>query len=293
MEIRELTTFIHIANLNSFSKAAQKLGYSQAAVTIQIKQLENELNVRLFDRIGKQTTLTHSGEVFYEYAVSVLHDLNEVKSVLAESAELTGTLVVGTIESLCAAIFPALVLQFHQLYPKVSIRIITDSPAALLSMMNNNALDMVYLLDQRIYDAKWIKVLELPEEVVFAASTAHPFARLGSLDLDEIISQPLLLTEKDASYRLVLKQYLAANGKKLRPFLEIGNTEFIVDLLRSNAGISFLPEFTIQKDVEEGRLTSLRVKDFHMRIWRQLIYHKDKWISREMKAFIEMVQALG
>ena len=75
MELREIAAFIQVAQLKSFSKAAKQLGYSQAAVTIQIKQLEQELNVHLFDRIGKQTTLTHQGALFYEHAVSVMKEL--------------------------------------------------------------------------------------------------------------------------------------------------------------------------------------------------------------------------
>lgn len=79
MELREIKTFLEVANRKSFCRAAEKLGYSQAAVTVQIKQLEKELNVHLFDRIGKQTTLTHEGETFYEYAADVVKNLNHAK----------------------------------------------------------------------------------------------------------------------------------------------------------------------------------------------------------------------
>lgn len=74
----------------------------------------------------------------------------------------------------------------------------------------------------------------------------------------------------------------------IRPFLEIGNTEFIINLLRANMGVSFLPRFTILSDIESGCLAALNVKDFHMQTWRQIVYHKDKWVTREMNAFIEL-----
>lgn len=292
MELREIKTFLQVANLNSFCKAAQKLGYSQAAVTVQIKQLETELNVRLFDRIGKQTTLTHEGEIFYEYAADIIRDITHVKNILSDSAELTGRLVIGTIESICASLFPALIKEFHRLYPKVNVNIVIDSPATLLNMMNNNTIDIVYFLDRRMYDAKWIKVLEKPENILFTASRNHPLSGKQKLEIDRVILEPIILTEKDASYRFILEQYLAAEGKKLRPYLEIGNTEFIVKILREQEAISFLPEFAVHKDLEEGSLTTLDVKDFHMRTWRQIVYHKDKWISREMKAFIELVSRM-
>ncbi|WP_186423596.1 LysR family transcriptional regulator [Lacrimispora celerecrescens] len=292
MELREIKTFLEVANRKSFCRAAEKLGYSQAAVTVQIKQLERELNVHLFDRIGKQTTLTHEGETFYEYAADVVKNLTHVKNILSVSSELTGRLVIGTIESICSTLFPSLIQEFHRLYPLVNVSIVVDSPDALLTMMNNNTIDLVYFLDKRMYDSKWVKVMEKPENIIFAASKNHPFGMETGLTIDQVISQPMILTEKDASYRLMLEQYLAAYGKKVHPFLEIGNTEFIIKLLRSSAGISFLPEFTICRDIKEGTLMPLYMKDFHFQSWRQMVYHRDKWISREMKAFIELVQRM-
>lgn len=152
MEFREITTFLQVAQHQSFSKAARQLGYSQAAVTIQIKQLENELGVHLFDRIGKQISLTHQGQVFYQYAISIQKDLAQARQAVSDSSELNGKLCLGTIESICASIFPELLSEYHRLYPEVTISIVTDSPDVLLERMNENAIDIVYLLDRRIYD---------------------------------------------------------------------------------------------------------------------------------------------
>ncbi|NNJ32942.1 LysR family transcriptional regulator [Lacrimispora defluvii] len=289
MELREIRTFLEVADLKSFCRAAEKLKYSQAAVTVQIKQLEKELNVHLFDRIGKQTTLTHEGELFYQYASEIMRNVAYARNALGQSPELTGTLVIGTIESICSTLLPPLIREYHHRYPKVNINIIIDSPEILLNMMNSNQVDMVYFLDRRMYDAKWVKILEKPEEIIFAASKEHIFAKENGLTIDQIITQPLILTEKDASYRFILEQYLASDDKKLHPFLEIGNTEFIIKLLKQNEGISFLPEFTVREDMEQGNLTSLSMKEFYLRTWRQIVYHKDKWLSREMKAFMELV----
>jgi DNA-binding transcriptional LysR family regulator len=289
MELREIRTFLEVADLNSFCRAAEKLKYSQAAVTVQIKQLEKELNVHLFDRIGKQTTLTHEGEMFYQYAAEIMRNVAYARNALGQSSELTGTLVIGTIESICSTLFPPLIREYHHRYPKVNINIIIDSPEVLLNRMNSNQVDMVYFLDRRMYDAKWVKILEKPEEIIFAASKDHIFAKETGLTIDQVIGQTLILTEKDASYRFILEQYLASDDKKLHPFLEIGNTEFIIKLLKQNEGISFLPKFTIKEDIKQGDLTALSMKEFYLRTWRQIVYHKDKWLSREMKAFMELV----
>ena len=293
MEFRELSTFLQVAKLQSFSKAAKVLGYSQAAVTIQTKQLEQELGVHLFDRIGKQTSLTHQGSVFYDHAASIMRDIAQAKDAVSHPQKLNGHLCIGTIESICASLFPSLLTEYHKLHPEVNISIRTDSPDQLLEQINGNQLDLVYFMDKRVYDVKWEKVLEEPEEIVFAATADHPLAqRSEPLSLDDVLSYPMVVTEKNASYRLILEQYLAAMGKSLQPYLEIGNTDFILQFLKQNTGITFLPRFTVEKAVSEGYLRILSVKKFSIRTWRQILYHKDKWVTREMAEFIRLAQEL-
>lgn len=293
MEFRELSTFLQVAKLQSFSKAAKVLGYSQAAVTIQIKQLEQELGVHLFDRIGKQTSLTHQGSVFYDHAASIMRDIAQAKDAVSHPQKLNGHLCIGTIESICASLFPSLLTEYHKLHPEVNISIRTDSPDQLLEQINGNQLDLVYFMDKRVYDVKWEKVLEEPEEIVFAATADHPLAqRSEPLSLDDVLSYPMVVTEKNASYRLILEQYLAAMGKSLQPYLEIGNTDFILQFLKQNTGITFLPRFTVEKAVSEGYLRILSVKKFSIRTWRQILYHKNKWVTREMAEFIRLAQEL-
>ena len=290
MEFREISTFLQVAKFKSFSRAAEQLGYTQAAVTIQIKNLENELGVHLFDRIGKQTLLTHQGRIFYNYASNITREISQAKDALSNPDELTGKLCLGTIESVCASVFPVLLREYHRRYPKVNIKIVTDSPEILLHMMDKNTLDIVYFLDKPVYNTIWVKVLEKPEEVFFVSSSENPLSKRRELNLDEVICQPFISTEKDASYRLLLEESLAEKGYELHPFLETGNTEFIINQLRHNLGVSFLPGFIVKKDLDEGRLSRLDVRDFHLQVCRQIVYHKDKWVTREMKAFLELAQ---
>lgn len=294
MEFREISTFLQVAQYQSFSKAARQLGYSQAAVTIQIKQLEHELGVHLFDRIGKQISLTHQGQVFYQYAVSIRNDLERAKNAVSDPSTLSGKLCLGTIESICASIFPDLLAEYHRLHPEVTISIVTDSPGVLLNRMNENAIDIVYLLDRRIYDNRWCKTLEEPEENIFVASPDHELALTErELELDEVLRFPFFLTEKDASYRHMLEQYLASINRSVKPFLEIGSTEFIIHMLLKNTGISFLPKFTVQRELQQKQLTALNVRGFQMQTWRQIFYHKDKWVTREMQEFLRLAEKMS
>ena len=293
MELRNIKSFIKVAEFENFSKAAEVLGYAQSTITLQIQQLEQELGVNLFDRIGKQTSLTHQGSVFYDHAASIMRDIAQAKDAVSHPQKLNGHLCIGTIESICASLFPSLLTEYHKLHPEVNISIRTDSPDQLLEQINGNQLDLVYFMDKRVYDVKWEKVLEEPEEIVFAATADHPLAqRSEPLSLDDVLSYPMVVTEKNASYRLILEQYLAAMGKSLQPYLEIGNTDFILQFLKQNTGITFLPRFTVEKAVSEGYLRILSVKKFSIRTWRQILYHKDKWVTREMAEFIRLAQEL-
>lgn len=294
MEFREISTFLQVAQYQSFSKAARHLGYSQAAVTIQIKQLEQELGVHLFDRIGKQISLTHQGQVFYQYAVSIRNELEQAKNAVSDPSTLSGKLCLGTIESICASIFPDLLAEYHRLHPEVTISIVTDSPGVLLDRMNENTIDIVYLLDRRIYDNRWCKTLEEPEENIFVASPDHELTLVKrELELDEVLRFPFFLTEKDASYRHMLEQYLASINRSVKPFLEIGNTEFIIHMLLKNTGISFLPKFTVQRELQQKQLTALNVRGFQMQTWRQIFYHKNKWVTREMQEFLRLADKMS
>ena len=294
MEFREISTFLQVAQYQSFSKAARHLGYSQAAVTIQIKQLEQELGVHLFDRIGQQISLTHQGQVFYQYAVSIRNELEQAKNAVSDPSTLSGKLCLGTIESICASIFPDLLAEYHRLHPEVTISIVTDSPGVLLDRMNENTIDIVYLLDRRIYDNRWCKTLEEPEENIFVASPDHELALAKrELELDEVLRFPFFLTEKDASYRHMLEQYLASINRSVKPFLEIGSTEFIIHMLLKNTGISFLPKFTVQRELQQKQLTALNVRGFQMQTWRQIFYHKNKWVTREMQEFLRLADKMS
>ena len=123
MEIRQLYTFIRVAQLQSFSKAADSLGYSQSAVTVQIRSLEEELNTRLFDRMGKRIALTDQGRRFLSGAYNTIFEANRAKLAVLENDELRGELHIGAIDSLCASALPPVLGRFRQEHPKVRLQL--------------------------------------------------------------------------------------------------------------------------------------------------------------------------
>jgi DNA-binding transcriptional LysR family regulator len=195
---------------------------------------------------------------------------------------------IGMIESLCKAHMPQVMDYVCRNLPQLHITITIDSPSVLLDALNHNKVDLVYVLDKPLYDGKWEKVFQKQENIVFVCSVDSPLAREKDLKLDQVIRQPFFLTEKADNYRLSLDQQLAARQLALNPILEVSDTGFILDMVQRGLGLSFLPQYVVENSPYRDRLQILQVKDFHMHMYRQLFYHKDKWLTQAMKVFLRL-----
>ena len=290
MEIRQLATFIRVAQFKSFSRAAESLGYSQSAVTVQIRQLEEELNTRLFDRMGKRIALTDTGERFFSHACDVISQVNQARMSVAATTELHGTLHIGTSESLTCLKLPAVLHRYRQHHPKVSIHITVGEPEELIEQMERGELDMIYVLDEPLYSNNWHKLMEQREEIVFVASASLGEALGGrELTTEELVQYPFFLTEQD-NYRRVLNRRLAARRCILTPSLECSDTSFLIRMLEIDRGVSFLPWYAVESSVRQGKLVRLSVADCYISLYRQIFCHKEKWRTREMDEFVRFAE---
>lgn len=289
MEIRNLITFVRIAEIQNFSKTAEQLGYSQSAVTLQIKQLESELHTQLFERIGKQIKLTQAGERLLPYALEIIGSIRKAESIVQEPEQITGKLRIGTCESYVSSILPPVIMKLTKLCPHVEISTCTALVPDLFNMLKQNDIDILYFLDEKIYFPEWIKVLEQPEKSFFVASAASPLAKMKQISIERLLQEPLFLTEKGISYRYAMEQFLAAKGYELHPFWEVGNTDVITRLLLKNNGISFLPEYVVREYVRSGQLVVLDTECPEIVMWSQLVYHRNKSVTPQMNLFLEVI----
>lgn len=289
MEIRNIRTFVRIAELQNFSKAAEQLGYSQSAVTMQIKQLEEEMHMQLFERIGKHVKLTQAGHKLLPHALEILDAVRRAGNVTPDPEDVTGRLRVGTAESLLISVLPPIIIEFCRLCPHVEVSTHTALVADLFDMVRQNDIDLLYFLDQKTNFAEWVKVAERPESAVFVASVQSPLAGQKRIPMERLLQEPFLLTEKGVSYRYAMEQVLAADGIELHPFLETGNTGIITKMLLQNRGVSFLPEFVVRDYVRTGRLAILDTVCPEICMWSQLVYHKNKSITPQMERFLDLM----
>ena len=230
MELRLLTTFLKVAQLQSFSKAAESLGYSQSAVTVQVQQLENELGVRLFDRIGKTVSITHYGQEFIPYARDVVSAAARAVSFTVEERDLTGTLRIGTIESIMTASFGEILPLYHEHCPHVNTQLIEGDTKTLSDMLMHNEVDLIYTLDDMGYDAQRVKLFECPQDIVIVASPKHRFAAAKQLKLADLVDEPFVLMPQSNSYRHQFDVELAHQKLTIRPFLELESTLSLIHI---------------------------------------------------------------
>lgn len=287
MDLKNLTTFIHVAELNSFSKAALALGYSQSTVSFQIRQLETELNAQLFERIHHTVALTEKGREVLNYAHRIRRMTMELTETMEGQQDLKGHTRLAMADSLCDSLFDSSFPDFCRQHPGLTLKIIAAGTGEMFRLMNHNEADAILTLDSHIYDREYVIFREETVKMHFIASAFSPLAKRPSLSVAELLSWPFLLTEKGMSYRRLLDEGLAERSLEVTPVLEMGSARLICSLIGEGAGISFLPDYVTEQDVQAGAIVRLNVRDFEVEIWKQLLYHRDKWVSPQLEAVLE------
>lgn len=290
MEIRNLTTFLKVTELKSFSKAAEALDYSQSAVTVQIQQLERELGVQLFDRIGKNVTITQYGKDFVAYARDVVSAVSRASAFATASGDLTGTVRVGTLDSLMTASFSSIIPTFHQRFPRVLANIHGDSVSRLKDLLIKNELDLIYTLDDQLYDSQFVCVFEAEEDIVIVTHVDNPLSARKDLRLSDLVGSPFVLMNRNNAYRDQFDRALARLGLSIEPFCELESDVLALRLIWENPTyLSVLPRYTVQKSIHEDKLAILNVSDCEMRQYRQLLYHKNKVLTPQIQGMLDTI----
>lgn len=289
MENRNVATFIKVVEMNNFTRAAESLGYSQAAVTAQIKQLEHELGAPLFDRIGKRINLTRAGEAFLPYAFRLLKAEDEAIACIREQGDLSGTLRIGTTSSLSIGALPQAAIDFIKEHPNVNIVIqVSDFTKDLREKLIAGTMDLVWAMTEPPNPQNFQRILEKDVPIVFVAHPDHPLAG-KKVSLRKILAEQLIVADREVGYTYYLNKFANDIGVQLEPVLEIGSVSAIINILEGGYGVSYLPYFVVQQAIEDGNLALIGVSCPDPELKSNIICHKGKWIDPVIKNFIEFI----
>ncbi|MDT8715254.1 LysR family transcriptional regulator [Clostridium sp. 19966] len=288
MDLKQLNTFLTIGRLNSFTQAAEELGYAQSTITTQIKLLEEELGIRLFDRIGKTVTLTHEGKKLIPYAKQMIKLSTDIKNIVGNPETPKGTLTIGAAESLCVIRLPEILKEYRKLYPEVEVSLKFGSCADFRHYLRDNIIDVAFSLGTRIVSEDFIASVEVDEPMLLLAAPGNHMLSKKNIQPEDIENEPLILTEMGCSYRAVFENILSENNLKPNTILETGSVQAIKQFTMSGLGITLLPKIAVYEEISQGRLIPLDWSGPDFGIVSQVLYHKDKWLSPALKAFLEL-----
>ncbi|MCX7710175.1 MAG: LysR family transcriptional regulator [Clostridia bacterium] len=289
MELQQLKTFVTIAKVGSFTKAAELLDYAQSSVSGQIRILEEDLEIRLFERLGREVVLTEEGKRLLTYAEQMLKLAEETKDSITGSSVPKGTLTIGAPETLSIYRLPGILQEYHKRFPKVKLVLKLGSCCDILDWLRKNIIDIAFLLDTPLNISDFISESMCHEEISLIAGNNHALINknpLNSIDLD---GEDLILVEEDGCcYRTRFESLLAESGARPGSIQEFGNVETIKKCVVSGLGISILPRIAVEKECLSGQLNELAWNAPDFNIYTQILYRKNKWLSPALSAMIEL-----
>lgn len=290
MEFRNLYSFLRVAELGSFTKAANELGYAQSTITMHIQQLEMDVGLPLFEHVGRRVTLTAYGSQLIPYVHQILRLQDQIQSLhQTNSAQVYGTLRIGIVESIMYSILLDNIKEYRSRFPNVKIQICPAVTAPLFDMLRSSEVDLIFTLGEKMEAPGCVHSGSLQARAVFIGAPDHPMVQRKDLTLSEVLREPLILTSDTTYIRRELNKAAYARGVELSPHIETVSNSFIISLVRQNMGVSFLPDYLIRSAFLRNEVAILPVTDYELPIHVNIFYHKNKYLTPQMVGLIELI----
>jgi DNA-binding transcriptional LysR family regulator len=287
MDFDQLETFISVARLLSFSRAADKRFRTQPAISSQIRLLEEEVGARLLDRSGGKVSLTASGKLFLKFSEELLESRKAMLSAVAETERVPrGEIVVGANEGTCLHILPEVFAEFKKQYPDVNISIRRSDYAKILESVIDNSVDFG-IVSLPVDDTRLKVVLIHRDELVIIAPPQHPLAKKQSATVSEAAKFPLVVP-KGGHTRDALEDLFFERKLKPRYIMELDSSELLKRFVAADAGVGFIARSNVIEDVRANSLVTITISDATIRRDLALVFRKDKSLSRAARAFIDI-----
>lgn len=289
MDLKYLNTFITIVEEGSFTKAAEKLNYTQSTITFQIGQLEQELSSQLFEKIGRHMVLTKAGTQLIPYVNDVLTSIDRMQYFKDDLARFQGSIKIGIAETQLCYQMPDILKAFHQQAPKARLFLRSMNCYDIRDELLNGTLDLgVFYEDVGGFGSNLTTYLLDEYPVILVASPEMKKICPDFITPDQKILVSFIINEPDCIFRQLFEQYLREKSIIIDHTIELWSISTIKNLVKNNVGISFLPKFAVQEELDRGELVEINTGLANTKISAVCGHHKNKWISPLMQAFLNL-----
>jgi DNA-binding transcriptional LysR family regulator len=285
MDMRTLSTFRTAARTLSFTKTAASMGYAQSSVTAQMKILEESLGSPLFNRLGNRLELTAPGERFLAYAERILTLAEEAKAAVQDEVGV-GTFRLTAPETVFTYLLPPVFRSFTKAFPQVRMEFHPSSVRDFKRQLLEGAVDIAFILEEP-FPSKTLAVENLrDEQVLIMAPPTHRLATARQVTAQDLVGEPILLTELGCSYRNQFERQLIASGAHSGHRMEFQSIETIKRCVEQGLGIAPLPKITVTDEITAGRLVALRWKGPDIKVATHLVWNPQRHPGPAVVAFL-------
>jgi len=294
VDLRQLEIFVKVAEFGSFSKAAEALYLTQPTVSEHIRTLEDEVGVRLLDRLGRGAAITRAGQLLLSYAQRMLALSREARQAMdGFQGRMSGELLIGASTIPGEYVLPAMIGRFKEKYPDISITLLIGDSQTAVDWVAEGRAELGVVGARLSHRGVEYKEL-MPDEVVVVVPGTHPWHGRKQIALEELRSEPLLIRERGSGTRAALEGALAEAGMDLGSFRivgEMGSTQAIKQAVKAGVGVSLVSKRAVEEECKSGLLWCLRVKDLKVTRSFHLATHKERSRSPLAEAFRLFLEA--
>lgn len=293
LDSRQLRAFRSLARTGSFTKTARELHLSQSAISHSIKALEQELQCRLLDRLGKSVILTQAGEQLLNHAERILTEMSAARERIRDLGKWGhGRLRIGASPTSCQYILPNVLREFKESFPQCLIQIEPGDTPIALELLHSNRIDLALALEPTNLGALEFRSL-FKDELRFLVSPLHAWARTGRVEQSDIPRERFILYARRSYTSEMIDTYFRNEGLVLPASIELGNIEAIKELVKLALGVSILAPWVAQRELAEGSLMSLPLGTRKLQRSWGILLRKGQRLSLAQETFIGLCGAVS
>lgn len=283
--LKHLIIFKEVARVKSMSKAAENLYISQPTISQKIQEIENYYNIKLFQRFSKTLGISEEGEIFLEHATKILNEMEMIDEIFFYNKEYI-MLRVGITLTIASTIGPELFANLQKMNPKLKLQVTVDNTQRVEEMLLANQLDIA-LVEGDIHNDNIIHEPIIPDQLVLVCSSKHPLSKYSEIDASALAQQSFITREKGSGTRSMLEQYMSRNKISYHISWQCQSWESIKQAVIHDQGITLISIRLVEKEINEGLIHVLKVKDASWNRMFSLCYHKNKEWNDNLSLFKE------